>query len=379
MNLHSCQLCPSSCISCTGATSCKSCVLGFFLQQGQCVANCTLIYYANPSTKKCVVSTGCSPFFGVNSTRVCQSTCPNGQFANTNAYRCDACPSTCITCTSLTNCLNCKTFSVKANDFCYGYCNITVNINSSNSVADGMWFNSNNKTCTKTCPNGTYYSIVYCKLCSKQCSTCVNTRTNCTNCTNGKYILDNTCVTSCPDKYRPSISRACVFCNNTCGSALTYTTNVTSINGQTSMFMNFNSAVDITGNLYQTFNVTSNLNKRLLQTAGNPGYQIVVIDSNTVQFIFPPGTSPTQYNLQITNPQNIVGPNGQLPSTLDATATVDANNIYSTSIDSAPSAIPTYFTFLAIICVVSFLFDLELMRFLQLVYVHYFLVISYPP
>jgi hypothetical protein len=143
--------------------------------------------------------------------------------------------------------------------------------------------------------------------------------------------------------------------------------------------MNFNSAVDITGNLYQTFNVTSNGNKRLLQIAGNPGYQIVVIDSNTVQFIFPPGTSPSQYNLQITNPQNIVGPNGQLPSTLNATATVDANNIYSTSIDSAPSAIPTYFTFLAIICVVSFLFDLELMRFLQLVYVHYFLVISYPP
>ena len=266
-----------------------------------------------------------------------------------------------------------------ANNFCYGYCNITVNINANNSVADGMWFNSDNKTCTKTCPNGTYYSVVFCKLCSEECSSCVNTPTNCTNCTNGKYIIKNTCVSSCPDKYQPSISRACIFCNNTCGSPLTYTTNVTSINGQTSMFMNFNSAVDITGNIYQTFNVSSNGGKRLLVGGSNPGYQIVVIDSNTVQFIFPPGTSPTQYIVQIINPQNVVGTNGQLPNTLSATASVDANNIYSTSMDAVPSALPTYFTFLAIICVVSFVFDLELMRFLQLVYVHYFLVISYPP
>jgi hypothetical protein len=59
------------------------------------------------------------------------------------------------------------------------------------------------------------------------------------------------------------------------------------------MFMNFNSAVDIIGNLYQTFNVSTSGKKRLLQNSATPAYQIVVIDSNTVQFIFPPGTSAT--------------------------------------------------------------------------------------
>jgi hypothetical protein len=77
-----------------------------------------------------------------------------------------------------------------------------------------------------------------------------------------------------------------------------------------------------------------------------------------VQFIFPPGTSQSNYNIQIINPQNVVGANGQLPSSLTSSVSVDNSNIYSTSLSSAPSSLPTYFTFLAIICVVSFIFDL---------------------
>ena len=105
----------------------------------------------------------------------------------------------------------------------------------------------------------------------------------------------------------PAIDRSCSFCNTSCGAGLSYTTNVTSLNGQTSMFVNFDSTVSITGNLYDTFTVTGGA--RLLQTSGL-SYQIVVIDANTVQIIFPPGTSQSSYNLQITNPQNVIGPNG---------------------------------------------------------------------
>jgi len=103
-------------------------------------------------------------------------------------------------------------------------------------------------------------------------------------------------------------SRACTYCGNNCGSGLTYSTNVTTINGQDSLFVNFDSAVDITGNLYNTFSVTTS-SARLLQSS-TPSYQIVVIDANTIQIIFPPGTSQSSYNFQITNPQNVIGPNG---------------------------------------------------------------------
>jgi hypothetical protein len=151
---------------------------------------------------------------------------------------------------------------------------------------------------------------------------------------------------------------------------------MTTINGQTSMFVNFDSAVNINGNLYDTFSITTGA--RLLQSSA-PSYQIVVIDANTIQIIFPPGTSQSSFTLQITNPQNVVGPNGELPSTLIAQIALDISNQYSTSINDAPSSYSTYFTFLGLICVVSFLFDLELMRFLQLLYVHYYVIIALPP
>lgn len=230
----------------------------------------------------------CAPLFGVNSTQKCESSCPTGQYGNRAVYRCDACPSTCVTCTSLTNCISCITASVSFNNYCYGYCNSTI----ANST--GIYYTADNKTCTTTCPNGTYATIVYCKLCASQCLTCTGTATNCTNCTNGLYILNNVCLTQCPNQYKPVASRACVFCNTSCGSGLTFETNVTSINGQTSMFVNFNQGVNINGNLYDTFRVSGG--SRLLQS-GITGYQIVVIDSNTVQIIFPPGTSQSNFNL----------------------------------------------------------------------------------
>jgi proprotein convertase subtilisin/kexin type 5 len=186
---HICQLCPSSCTTCTSATKCKGCVLGYFLQSGQCLTSCTLIYYANPTTRTCVTSLGCAPYFGINSTHSCASSCPNGQFANIQAYRCYACPSTCTSCLSLNNCLTCITPSVSYLNFCYGYCNTTLTTNNT-----GMYFSSDNLTCTTSCPAGTYPHVVYCKSCASQCSTCLGNASNCTNCTSGKYLYNNSCV-----------------------------------------------------------------------------------------------------------------------------------------------------------------------------------------
>lgn len=120
--------------------------------------------------------------------------------------------------------------------------------------------------------------------------------------------------------------------------------------------MNFDQAVSLNGNIYNTFAVSTN--GRRLQNSGTSGYQIVVINSQTVQFIFPPGSSQNNYNIQITNPQNVVGPNGELPNSLSSSVSVDSSNVYSTTNDNAPSSIPNYFIFLSVICVFSFIFDL---------------------
>jgi hypothetical protein len=349
---------------------CTGCLLNYYLQFGSCVRSCQALYYANTVTKTCVVSNLCKPSFGMNSTGICSTSCMAGQFGNQKVYRCDACPSTCLLCTSLSNCLSCNSLSVFANNYCYGFCNTT------NTTF--KYFGPDNKTCTDVCPNTTYASIVYCKACSSSCGNCFQTSTNCTSCPNGKYLYGNTCVTTCPTLTKPNVNLVCIPCNGTCDAGLTFGTNVTSSGGQTTIYMNFNADVTINGNLYAAISVVSSTS-RLLATGSNPGYQIVVIDSKTVQIIFPPGTSADNFNVKINNPQNIMDSNGNMPSSLGAQISIDSSDLYSNSIDSAPNSFPLYFTFLGVICVVSFLFDLELMRFLQLVYVHYFLWINFPP
>jgi hypothetical protein len=104
-----------------------------------------------------------------------------------------------------------------------------------------------------------------------------------------------------------------------------------------------------------------------------------VIDPQTIQIVFPPGSTNTNLYVQIANPQNIVDSNGNLPSSLTTNIQLDGSSLYSTSLSQAPNEFPLYFTFLGIICLFSFIFDIELMKFLQIVYVHYFIAINLPP
>jgi len=68
-----------------------------------------------------------------------------------------------------------------------------------------------------------------------------------------------------------------------------------------------------------------------MQTS-QPAYQIVIIDSQTIQIVFPPGTTAPNYQVVIVNPQNVVDNNGNLPASLAAQIAVDVNNLYSSSI-----------------------------------------------
>ena len=47
----------------------------------------------------------------------------------------------------------------------------------------------------------------------------------------------------------------CIYCGDSCGEGLTFGTNITQIDGQSNLFINFNSGVNISGNLYDTFQI----------------------------------------------------------------------------------------------------------------------------
>ena len=53
--------------------------------------------------------------------------------------------------------------------------------------------------------------------------------------------------------------------------------------------------------------------------------------------------------------------------------------MYSRSVNQVPDTFSSYFKFLAIVAVFSFIFDTELLKFLQLIYMHYFVVMNLPP
>jgi hypothetical protein len=104
---HKCYKCPSICTSCTSPTVCLTCVNNYYLQNGECLLQCSGTYYALTSTMKCVDSLYCKPMFGVNATNKCSANCPPGQWKNVDRYRCDACPETCVTCLSMDVCYTC--------------------------------------------------------------------------------------------------------------------------------------------------------------------------------------------------------------------------------------------------------------------------------
>ena len=110
----------------------------------------------------------------------------------------------------------------------------------------------------------------------------------------------------------------CTYCGENCGSGLTFDTNVTTINGEANFFINFNSDVNILGNLYDVFQLQSrrrlltiyndhseDLLRKVSEGTTPPPYRIEVVDGKTIRIIFPPGYSAADYQIQIAKPEKI--------------------------------------------------------------------------
>ena len=140
--------------------------------------------------------------------------------------------------------------------------------------------------------------------------------------------------------------------------------------------MTFNNDIILNGNIEDIIGLQPTSGRRRILASG---YTIVIIDSTTIQIIINDGGSASQYEVQILDPESIQDASGNFPSNLRSQIMVDIANIYSTSSSEGPDHIVIYMGFLAAVCIVSFLFDIEMMKFLQLLYVHYFVGLILPP
>ena len=196
-----CSPCHTFCASCYASndTNCTACNTNYTLSGSTCATDCLEGY--GPTTDP-LVCLGCtSPCVNCSqsdtnctsceaspvqhylltngSNGTCYSTCPDEYYANTTSLTCDACPEGCFSCDNDTNCFECLSAQ--------GY----------------LWFNL---TCNLTCPDSYFDSNgVNCSSCIEGCLSCELVDDNCTACVNSSdnrtYLLDFSCLTSCPIGY----------------------------------------------------------------------------------------------------------------------------------------------------------------------------------
>jgi hypothetical protein len=166
---------------------------------------------------------------------------------------------------------------------------------------------------------------------------------------------------------------------------------VTTIDGQDNVFLNFNSDINVLGNLYDVFQMQSrrrrltavydhsdDLSKKIGEGTTPPPYTIEVVDEKTIRIIFPPGYSAADYQLLIAKPEKIQDEFGNIPSNTRPEIFQDTSDLYANA-NNARKDFATYFKVLAVLAIVGFIFDTEMLKFLQLVYIHYFVVMTLPP
>ncbi|KFV18851.1 Proprotein convertase subtilisin/kexin type 5, partial [Tauraco erythrolophus] len=202
-----CKHCPEMCQECIHHETCKECMDEFFLHEGKCVQDCPSQFYAEdkhcfPCHAECKDCDGpdsddcteCAVNSFVLFSGTCFEECPEGTYYEEDTQDCQACNRTCQTCSSSTACLTCRNGLMLNHD---GHC-----------VASGY--------CSRT----EYYveKTQTCKPCHKKCLHCSGpTEHQCLSCANNRYLLNTTCVETCPDGYYvDSDERQCSPCHSAC-------------------------------------------------------------------------------------------------------------------------------------------------------------------
>ncbi|KAK3853126.1 hypothetical protein Pcinc_022851 [Petrolisthes cinctipes] len=195
-----CLTCPAGCDVCN-AEVCRSCVTGWRLKGGRCVAQpsqCSQQEFVSGHGgcerchESCLSCTGggesdclhCAQPYHLKESR-CVEDCGQGHYEDRG--RCLACPPSCLACTSPTTCSQCATR-----------------------------FHLHNNRCIAACPPGFYSDRGVCSPCERSCLTCYGPRGDqCASCHNASFLLNSSCHTSCPPSHYPENSE-CLPCYHNC-------------------------------------------------------------------------------------------------------------------------------------------------------------------
>ena len=199
-----CKLpCPVGCTECI--YPCPSCLVGYYLRDGECGFCDNLCATCSSSPSFC---TSCWPGFVLNGhtcTQACKehcltcddpcSKCEDGYFASNG--ECKPCSSSCQTCSELASlCTSCKTGLKLVGASCESECI------------------ENCETCKfpcVKCNQGYYVDQGQCPKCNENCLTCNIYGTRCDSCFEGFGLIYSTCVKGCMD-HCPSCDSPCTVC-----------------------------------------------------------------------------------------------------------------------------------------------------------------------
>ncbi|XP_053474688.1 proprotein convertase subtilisin/kexin type 5 [Ictalurus furcatus] len=197
-----CEACPQGCAQCQDEQRCTRCLStrksALYLQNGQCLRQCTRGYYpAGALCKSCAPgcasceqsATNClscqQPLVLHN--HQCVKECPPAH--TLRGGECMPCPDGCLQCSEEGQCTKCK------EDFLH------------------------EAGCVSACPGGFYEEEGVCARCHSDCELCHGSGPNdCDSCVDPDRTLHSgTCVSACPSQtYRDSRSGECMVCHSTC-------------------------------------------------------------------------------------------------------------------------------------------------------------------
>ena len=132
-------------------------------------------------------------FFGLAELDQCVKDCPNGQYKDISSSLCNLCPSPCKNCEGSGNKVLCITCIP---DYLFDPETKTCNIGCPAPRVGNLTI----MKCVENCVDGYFPSGTtrICDRCSGLCRTCDNSANSCTSCRNESYLLNNTCVKTCP-------------------------------------------------------------------------------------------------------------------------------------------------------------------------------------
>ena len=271
---NSCKKCNSACKVCTDeSNNCEECANGFyFLSESKLCDKCNyprilidnLCYNCQAENcEKCSdndynVCSVCSKSFVLVNGK-CQNNCPEGTYKNKTKdnENCLNCSDNCMSCENTEKCLKCYSQHFLLDNICVEKCpkgygileennskkcvkcqdincnicqgslpNLCIDCNSEYLINK---ISSNEAICLSSCEKGKFYneSNFNCENCINNCLECSNSDT-CDKCELEYYLLNNTCVNTCPEGYYEN-STVCSKCstencktcpNNVCSECL---------------------------------------------------------------------------------------------------------------------------------------------------------------